>query len=156
MRKIFVDLDGVLADFDSHYRKLFGFSPSRAPEPPDFWEQINKYPTFYRDLPVMKDAYTLWEGVVKFDPFPTILSGVPHEVPQAAQQKREWVDEHFGVHIPLITCESENKCLHAKEGDILIDDWEKYISNWNNIGGIFILHISAEDSLVNLHKVFNP
>jgi hypothetical protein len=27
--RLFVDLDGVLADFDSHYEKLFGTRPNR-------------------------------------------------------------------------------------------------------------------------------
>ena len=36
---IFVDMDGVLADFDQHYENVFGVLPSRVADNVD-WKQV--------------------------------------------------------------------------------------------------------------------
>jgi hypothetical protein len=62
-------------------------------------------------------------------------------------QKRLWVDKWFG-HDRVITCKSRDKCLHMEQkGDVLIDDWHKYVKNWEDKGGVFILHKDAKTSL---------
>lgn len=152
--KVFVDLDGVVAGFDEHYERLFGVNPKRHPEPPDFWERIAQHKTFYRDLPVMADALDLWDGVLRFDRHPTVLTGVPSSLPDAAAQKRAWVAEHLGPHVKVITCRSRDKCLHGTAGDVLIDDWKKYRKYWVRMGGVFILHTSAAVSLIELDQAF--
>jgi 5'(3')-deoxyribonucleotidase len=156
-RQLFVDLDGVLADFDAHYESISGMRPDRSAEPPDFWYQINKTPTFFRDLPIMPGARDLWNRISVrlrhplaagiFHEAPIVLSGVPDKVPQAAAQKRAWVAEHFGSDIAVLTCKSEDKCLHGNPGDVLIDDWPKYQHLWEDMGGVFILHTSIDDTV---------
>ena len=97
--QLFIDMDGVLADFYGFYETLFGVRLIRDTEqeyPPDLFDNIRGYGTFYRDQPLLPDALELWEGAKKFDPIPIILSGVPRSVPDVIKHKREWVDKYLG------------------------------------------------------------
>lgn len=150
MRRLFLDLDGVLADFDTQYEHVFGARNDHdAPEPPDFWQRLGAHAEghFYRDLPMMADAQALWDGVASLGLRPTILTGIPHSLPHAESDKRAWVARHFGLDVPVICCASKDKRTHGQPGDILVDDWRKYRSLWEDMGGVFVLHTSATASL---------
>jgi hypothetical protein len=143
--RLFIDLDGVLADFDTGYEQCFGTRPSITTDSVD-WRLVRDRPHFYRDLPPMPDFQELWEGVQHLRP--TILTGVPHSIAEAKANKREWVDLHLGTHVPMIGCRSVDKSLHMKApGDVLIDDWTKYRHLWIERGGHWITHTSADESL---------
>jgi 5'(3')-deoxyribonucleotidase len=153
IRQLFVDLDGVLADFDGFYFSQFGIRPDRhAPDPPDFWPRIHRHGRFFRDLPMLPDALALWEGVKERHPEPIILTGVPKS-PIVEEHKREWVREHISPVAPVICCPSRDKRKHAAPGDVLIDDWHRYRHLWEDMGGIFILHVDAVSSLAALDRV---
>jgi len=143
--RVFVDMDGVLADFDTGYEMFFGVRPDKATDSVD-WRLVRDRPHFYRDLPPMPDFQELWDGLRHLDP--TILTGVPHSVREAEANKREWVDRHIGPTARMIGCRSIDKCLHMEHrGDVLIDDWTKYRHVWINQGGHWITHTSARESL---------
>lgn len=149
--RLFLDLDGVLADFDRAAREQFGFITTKdGPDPPGLWDKVRAHGTFYRDLTVMPDAHVLWRGVRELRP--TILTGVPRSVPGVALQKKAWVAEHFGDSVTVLCCASRQKCMFASRGDILIDDREKHRSLWEEVGGIWITHVSAVQSLRKLDE----
>ncbi len=147
--QLFVDLDGVLADLDGQYEKLFGVRPDKKLDNID-WSVVGTVPDFYLNLPPMDDMHILWNFVC--DMRPIILTGVPNEekVPEAADNKRQWVRTHIGSNVEVRCCRSSEKCLHAKPGDILIDDWEKYRSRWEKAGGIWITHTDALSTIEQL------
>lgn len=151
----FVDLDGVLADFDGHYEKLFGVRPNQDTyDPPDMWDNIRDNKTFYRDQPLMPDAMELWEGCKRLHVNPIILTGIPYSIPNVKKQKQEWAWEYFGHDVEIICCRSVDKYKYMKNrGDILIDDRLKYSDHWKNAGGIFILHTSSKSSLEKLARL---
>lgn len=157
MPQIFVDMDGVLADFDTHHENHFGYRPGdkRGELGHDVdWEAVRKVGNFYRDIPPMKDAHVLWGYVSRLTPKPIILTGIPHSttIPEAAGNKREWVRRitWIGPSVEVHCCLSKEKYLHCKPGDILIDDWEKYRHLWVGAGGRWITHSSAEDTIREL------
>lgn len=151
-RTIFVDLDGVLADFDRHCLEQFGMTVNRdIPDPSGLWRAINKHGEFFSTIPLMPDAWTLWNGVLAFGK-PKILTGMPM-IRKAEEQKREWVRKHFG-DVRTICCYSREKSKYCTPGDILIDDWSKYQKLWEDAGGIFIKHEDAQTSLVKLDEVW--
>jgi hypothetical protein len=155
MRQIFVDLDGVLGDFDGYYEKLFGVCPNQDTyEPPDMWDNIRTHGTFYRDQPLMPDALMLWEGIKKHHPSPIILSGVPWSIPDVAAHKRTWVNRNLGFFVPLICCPSREKFSYGKMGDILIDDRLKYSHLWTKMGGEFVHYTSVSTTLQALSRLF--
>jgi len=147
---IYVDLDGVLADFDTQYFRVFRQPPNRdADEPPDMWDRIRESGRFFRDMFPMPDAYELWRYLEPFNP--TVLTGAPPSVPDAAEQKRAWVTAHFGATVPVICCKSRDKCKHmAEPGALLIDDWEKYRHLWLAAGGKWITHRNADSTIDQL------
>jgi hypothetical protein len=144
-------MDGVLADFDVGYGLCFGVRPSKADDNVD-WELVRRRAGFYCDLPPMPDFDELWSGIAHLSPI--ILTGVPSAIAEAAENKREWVSKHIGPDQPMIACKSKNKRLHMRnQGDILIDDWEKYRSLWEAHGGRWITHVAASQSLEALSKM---
>ena len=149
MTQIFLDCDGVLADFDSYAHEYFGQAP-RAAEAEfgakEFWRRLEERGDFYRKLPVMPDARELFEGVAHLTPI--ILTGCPRG-DWAQRQKVEWAEEHFpGVQI--ITCRSADKRDHATPGDVIIDDWPQHRHRWIEMGGVWISHYDAASSLAAL------
>lgn len=154
--QVFVDLDGVLADFNRYYYECFGFkleTGRNAEQPPNFWKNISKHGSFYRSLPLMPDALELWHGVKTMHPDPIILTGGVPSIKDTPRQKREWVDEFIDPEAHVIVCESKNKRDYAVAGDIIIDDWEKWRHLWEEMGGTFILHENATKSLSELAHV---
>lgn len=154
--RIFLDMDGVLADFDAGYEKRFGVRPDKASDNVD-WQLVRSTPNFYRDLPPMPDCYDLLLGLSKLGirlTSLTILTGVPANVPEALANKRAWVEDHIPP-IPIIGCRSKEKCLHGQAGDVLIDDWDRYKGLWEGMGGHWITHTSAASSLQQLRELLS-
>ena len=141
----YVDLDGVLADFDKGYEEAFGAISCKAIDNVN-WQLVKDKANFYRDLPPMPDFDELWKALEHLNPI--ILTGVPNLLAEeATANKRAWVDKHLGTHVHMIGCKSKDKCLHGNPGDVLIDDWEKYMHHWIDMGGHWITHTSAKDSI---------
>lgn len=149
-RCVFVDMDGVLADFDSGYEKHFGRRPHHD-ERDVKWEQIRQIPFFFRRLEPMADAFALWQGVFAYKP--VVLTGVPDSVPHAADEKREWIAEKFGADVQVICCRSRLKFEYGRPDDVLIDDRAKCGEPWTKMGGVWINHRSAADSLCQLQAL---
>lgn len=145
--KIFVDMDGVLADFDAGYEAQFGFRPCKKADNVD-WSAVRAIEGFYQTLPPMPDMMELWNHVARYRP--TVLTGVPSSVREAPANKIAWVRKHLGADVEVRCCRSSEKCLHAQPGDILIDDWDKYRHLWIAAGGRWVLHRSAAESIQEL------
>jgi 5'(3')-deoxyribonucleotidase len=151
--RLFLDADGVLADFDLSARGLLGM---RSKDYIDkhgrgmFWKRLARAPSFYGDLPEMPDARVLFDAVKHLKP--TILTGLPAG-DWAAPQKVEWAAEHF-PGVPIITCMARDKHLHMHPSDVLVDDREKHRAEYEAAGVVFVHHKNAEDSLRQLAKIF--
>ena len=151
--RLFLDADGVLADFDLGARQLLGMRPKEFIDKNGrgtFWKRLARAPNFYGGLPEMPDARMLFEGVEHLQP--TILTGLPLGN-WAAPQKVKWAAEHF-PGVPIITCMARDKHLHMQPGDVLVDDREKHRADYEEAGVVFIHHTSAEDSLRQLAKIY--
>ena len=152
-RRLFLDADGVLADFNEGVRKLLEMTTreyERKHGRGAFWNRIAKAKNFYGTLPEMADARILFDGVRHLEP--TILTGLPLGG-WAAAQKIEWAAEHF-PGVPIITCMARDKHKHMKPGDVLVDDRENHRAAYEAAGVIFVHHQNAEDSLRELAKLF--
>ena len=154
MKQLYLDCDGVLADFDGGFEAQFGVTPrayeashgSRA-----FWRDIRtKAPRFYLFLPLLPDARALYEAVRHLKP--TILTGCPGGG-WAEAQKVAWAGVHF-PDVPMITCAAREKRRYCRPGDVLVDDREKYRGLWEEAGGTFVLHRSAAASIPQVLAAF--
>lgn len=151
--RLFLDADGVLADFDTGARRLLGMTP-RAFEAKHgraaFWKRLATANNFYGTLPEMPDAQMLFDAVKHLQP--TILTGLPLGS-WAAPQKVEWAADHF-PGVPIITCMARDKHKHMHPGDVLVDDRENHRTAYEAAGVIFVHHKNAEESLRQLATIF--
>lgn len=153
--QLYLDCDGVLADFNRAATELLGMPP-RAFEKlrgiGAFWSELARHPDFYGTLPVMTDAMRLFEAVRHLDPI--ILTGLPRGQ-WAAPQKVRWAAEHFpGTRI--LTVMAVDKRRHAQKGDVLVDDQLRHAHLWEGAGGIFVHHQDAENTIAKLAALGVP
>jgi 5'(3')-deoxyribonucleotidase len=151
--RLFLDADGVLADFDRGTQRLLGMKPKAFIAKHGrgaFWKRLANAKNFYGTLPKMPDAELLFDAVKHLKP--TILTGLPLGN-WAAAQKVEWAAEHF-PGVPIITCMARDKHKHMHPGDVLVDDREKHREAYEEAGVVFVHHKNAEDSLRQLAKFF--
>jgi hypothetical protein len=148
--QLFLDLDGVLADFDTGYERVFGYKPDKALDNAD-WAAVASTPGFYQNLPPMPDASLLWSAVAHLTPI--VLTGVPHAVKEAPENKRAWVRAHLGNQVDTRCCRSAEKATHANPGDVLVDDWTKYKHLWERAGGVWVTHTSAVSTVAQLQRL---
>lgn len=139
-RQLFLDLDGVFADFDLGVLRLTGNFP-KDQDDDEMWKVLNATPKFYRSLPMMPGADRLYNASKPYHPI--FLSGVPDPAEgfmRFAPQDKTWWMHYAMLDSPLITCASRDKAKFCKPGDVLLDDRDHYAQNWRDAGGVFILH----------------
>ena len=120
------------------------------------WNLLRPFETlFWTDMPWIEGGKELWEYArSNFDV--TILSAIPnlsrsiHVIPG----KEAWVKRELG-DVPLILCKRKDKASYSAPGVILVDDYERNINDWNELGGIGVLHKTHEDSINQLQLLIN-
>ena len=152
-RQLFLDCDGVLADFDKGATAILGMPPKAFEKRHGlgrFWAKLASAPDFYFSLPLLPGATDLFDAVKHLDPI--ILTGLP-QGNWAADQKVRWAAQHFpGTRI--ITTMARNKRNHGKPGDVLVDDMLKHAALWEEMGGVFIHHRQVDETLAKLRDYF--
>ena len=92
MPRVFLDCDGVLADFDKAATAILGQRPHRFQQQFDlkqFWRKLASVPDFFAELELLPDAMKLYRAVRHLDP--VILTGLPRG-DWAEPQKRRWAE----------------------------------------------------------------
>lgn len=151
MPTVFLDCDGVLADFDKGAAQVLGMPPGefeRRYGLKRFWTSLASAPDFFDNLDLLGDAMALFEAVRGLNP--VILTGLPRG-DWAEPQKRRWAARHFpGVEV--ITTSAALKREHCRPGDALVDDRDRYRDLWEKAGGVFIHHRDAPGSIRQLRE----
>jgi hypothetical protein len=151
--KIFVDLDGVLVNFGEGYKKLTGVDLGNkyVKFNASHWAPIDREgPTFWVNLNWMNDGKILWNYVRKYSP--NILSS-PSRSSTSKVGKKTWCSINVPESDKILLYPREQKQKFSAENHILIDDLENTIEEWNNKGGIGILHVSADQTIKELKKI---
>ncbi len=154
MKIIHIDLDGVLADFDGHYKALFGAVTTDE----KMWQNINSNPTYFLDMPPMEDSFQLLKYVyqIKGVEYIRILTATGWRHEHVSKQKVAWCAKHWGYDPNYITTvrKSEHKAWFASPNAILIDDSERSINPWVKAGGIGILHVNTKHTIRDLNELY--
>jgi hypothetical protein len=151
--RLFLDLDGVLADFDRGVQELLGMSSAQFEKKygiKEFWRRLASAPEFYARLPLLPDARTLFGAVEHLTP--TILTGLPLGK-WAAPQKVAWCEQHF-PRVPVITCMARDKHRFMDPGDVLVDDRDRHRPAYEAHGVVFVHHETARQSLRELSAIY--
>jgi len=140
-RLIFVDCDGVLADFVGGVRRVWHRS-DLVPEQYDlaeqlgltleeFWGTIDRLgPAFWSQLEAYPWAVSLW-GAAQNAGEAYILTQ-PSLSPACAAGKTEWIARELGTRKYLL---APHKAACARPGALLIDDNEANCREWEARGG---------------------
>lgn len=138
--RIYLDLDGVMADFDAFFPDTFGIHhKSMADE--EMWEKITSHGSFFLDMPVCPGALEFFDSVRQYDPI--ILTACPKtNYKNVAIQKKKWVARHLDPNLMVLpVMGGSNKFLFMHQPkDILIDDFERNCKAWGEAGGHCIHH----------------
>jgi hypothetical protein len=141
---IYLDMDGVIADFTKRYKQLYHMDPREA-------EKNNKWNHFFDEFISSGQFATLdkMPGADKGIEFlrkasvPTqILSSTANEEKYDAisKQKMIWLQTHGITFNPIFVPGKKHKYKYANPNSIIIDDTKSVIEDWNNAGGIGIWH----------------
>ena len=149
--KIYCDMDGVLADFESGYEKLTGVDlKGEFKKGEDFWDPISKAGIgFWAGLKWMPDGQKLWDYLKPFDP---VLLSAPSREQSSRIGKHVWVKQKIPGTKLILRYASQKQEL-ANPESILIDDRQVNIDQWEAAGGIGILHTSTDNTISQLQKL---
>ena len=142
MPEIFLDMDGVVADFNHGAARAmdrkFGGRLDNNKITNDEWKIILATPDFWLTLPVLADGVRVYKYVKKYRL--NVLSAAPDGDPTAEAQKKKWFLSKIGtVSGKINIVRRKDKIKFAVTNgtpNILIDDFNKNIKEWEAAGGI--------------------
>ena len=162
---VFVDMDGVLADFDQAIEKYDGFDKeSRVNSLRKLGPRGVK--DFFASMSPLPDGIKLIEWLNGHDIEWRILSaplrsdGVDPKDSRKASEigKKDWLATHLGWEVAKKAIFEPNKWKWANYGHqaaILIDDTPKKIDAFNSAGGIGMLYTNLNSVLPKLKQIFH-
>jgi hypothetical protein len=140
--KIYLDMDGVIADFDKRYIELYGEKSAKmtVKSEQQFREFIGGQN--FATLDLFPGALTLLKYLREL-PIPVEMlssSASPEYHDEISRQKKIWLDTHQVTFNPIFVPGKHLKAQYATTTSILIDDDEQNIKDWNAAGGLGVLH----------------
>ncbi len=144
--QIFVDMDGVLADFFGSWTKLTGkdWRQIKGDDLEPALQKIKDKKDFWINLPKTSNADNLLSLIKKVKGSYSILSSPLPGDKNSVPQKKEWIKNNLQDFMPTNVIIDSNKSQYATNKDgtpnILIDDYGKNIASWEAAGGIGFKH----------------
>ena len=141
--EIYVDMDGVLADFFGEWAKLMKvdhFSKiDKEHKIGDALQAIRDKDDFWLNLPLLPQAKQLLSVIKQIKGEYNICSSPLADDPNSEPHKREWIKKNLAFFPPKEVIITHNKPQYATQQDgtpnILIDDFGKNVSEWEAAGG---------------------
>ena len=141
---IYLDMDGVIADFEKRYKELFRMEPKQAEKKQEFNHYFNNFINSgnFATLDKMPDADIGLEFLRKCSVPTQILSSTANEEKYDAisKQKMIWLQTHGITFNPIFVPGKSLKYKYADPNSIIIDDTKSVIDDWLDAGGIAIWH----------------
>lgn len=137
MNQLYIDMDGVVSDFDRSIINTFGeeYSDRIADK---FWKQTCVDAEVFRRMPPIEIGVQMVHQLIAAGHnvcFMTSTGGMPHHI-DIAKQKLDWLHTHGLGDRPIAFCmNTQGKGLYAQPGAILIDDRQKVCDAWDANGG---------------------
>ena len=153
--ELYLDLDGVFADFDRGFFDISGRWPHQV-EKNTLWKIINSCDDFFFRLKLCENAEHLWVYCKQYNP--KFLTGLPAKK-NGREQKQNWVAKQFGDEWETIVIPKKEKQHHSGPNKALVDDTVVNLDQWVQKGGHGIHHTGdvwkTIDRLEELRKAYN-
>jgi hypothetical protein len=151
MITLYLDMDGVLCNFDRAYRSL----RTHATDGKRFRAAVMDYKIF-EDLEFMPDTQELLNYVTKLEGIniEILTSMGTFETDQgneARRQKQKWLDKWNIPYKANFVRSKEEKAKYAHDRAILVDDSPGCINPFVVKGGHGILHTKSSDTIQQIH-----
>ena len=142
--QIYVDMDGVLADFFGEWAKLMQVDHftdiDKQHDINDALQKIRDTDDFWLRLPILPEAKNLLNLIKQVKGEYSICTSPLADDPNSEKHKRTWVEKNLAFFPPKEVFVTHNKpqFATAKDGtpNILIDDYGVNINAWEAAGGI--------------------
>jgi hypothetical protein len=155
--KIYLDMDGVIADFNKRYKEQYKMEPREAEQNKEFDKFFDKFiqDGEFATLDLMPDAMILINYLRSLKVPTEILSSTASEKRdgQIRPQKLEWLKKHSIEFHPILVPGKRHKKDYSNPNSLLIDDTPVNIDQWRREGGIGILHSDALTT-INILKMY--
>lgn len=156
--KIYLDLDGVLTDFNTRYKEIFkqkaASSRDRGEKHDDNWNIFVEGKNF-ETLEWHPGGKELLKYIISLDIPVEILSSsggrMHHE--EVKKQKKVWLKRHHIDFTANIVPGRRLKANYAKPDVILIDDTQDVIDDFNMAGGIGIVHKDTAKTIKTVQTI---
>jgi 5'(3')-deoxyribonucleotidase len=154
MPAIYIDMDGVVADWESLANTILGKKcPGYDRWPDDEWQRLREVEHFYRVLPKMPKADEMMYLARKFRDHLGwelyMLTALPHDDshPECTPDKISWMKEYYPDVEVKFGPYSHDKWKHANTGDVLVDDRTSNCDEWRAAGGTAIQVLDGQYDL---------
>ncbi len=150
----FMDMDGVLVNFDKGFEKISGGIPCKVYDKEygieAFWKLIDSHGSeFWSNLEWMPEGRALWDHVKGHNP---VLLSAPSRDPVSKIGKELWRDKHI-PGAKLIFASRQDKKYYAEPNHVLVDDRNDNVQSWIEAGGVGIVYVSTQQAIKDLKKL---
>lgn len=153
---IFLDLDGVAADFYRRARQLLKREYRDTPSALA-WGRLSMVPRLFAELEPLPGALELVEALAHHGPRFQVLTARPLPtgfLVTAERDKKLWVRRKLSPNLKVnVILGGVNKYKYVTPGAVLIDDQERNLKPWREAGGVGIHHVAVEQTLAELRHL---
>ena len=152
--EIYCDLDEVLVDFMRGADAAVGGSFVKT-DKDERWKRVNQTKGFWANLGWKPNAKRLHDFIMRYNPH--VLSAYTGRDPTSKVGKMKWLKKNTGfkrakIHLVLRSQKKDYATTDDKP-NILIDDYDKNIREWEAKGGIGIHHTDVGKTISELKRL---
>lgn len=165
VKEIFIDLDGVIFDFEKRFYELFrehsltNYPNSNSARKKRYKEEFEEFVKGrnFANLDLMPDFRLAIPFLNKISKTANvyILSSTANEeyLKEISAQKKECLKKYDINFYPIFVPGKRLKQLYSRPGRVLIDDTKQNIDDWNAMGGIGIQHINWTNTIKRFNAI---
>ena len=150
--EIYCDLDEVLVDFIGAADAAIGGNFAKA-DKETRWNVINQVKGFWVNIDWKPNAKRLHDFIIRYDAH--VLSAFTGRDPTSKVGKMKWLKKNTkfkraNIHLVLRSQKKSYAKTKEEKPNVLIDDYDKNIKEWEAAGGIGILHTDVGKTINKL------
>ena len=152
--EIYCDLDEVLVDFMRGANAAVG-GDFRKMDKDERWNKVNQTRGFWANLGWKPNAKRLHSFIIKYNPH--VLSAYTGRDPTSKVGKMKWLKKNTdfkraNIHL-VLRSQKKSYATTDEKPNILIDDYDKNIREWEAKGGIGIHHTDVGKTISELKRL---